>query len=142
MTSLQGSRSQTKQLSSSSVGNRRKDADGGCQPPAPASPGTRSILFRNPPAGWHCSRELSPFKTQGQAVPHHPVWAKEKREGGGNPSTTNPGFQQASSSCRLEGLDLQHREGDKKLLPCQGIVSDQRHTGGSLKTFPMLHLVN
>lgn len=144
MTSLQGSRSQTKQSSPSSVGNKGKEAGGGHPPPVPAPPGTHHVLLRNPPAGWHCFWELSPFNTLGQAVPHRgacPVWAKEKREGGGN-SAINLGFQQASGICQFEGLDLQHCEGDKKLHPYQGIVSDQLHAEESLKPFPVLNLVN
>lgn len=126
MTSLQESRSQTKPLSPSSVGNRGKEVDGGCPPPAPASPGTQCVLFRNPPTGWHCFRELSPFNTQGQAVPHcgaHPVQKKERE----TLVQLTRVYSKLQASANLRG-------------PICNI--DQLHTEGSLKSFLMLNLVN
>lgn len=81
--------------------------------------------------------ELLWFHTYGQAAPF-----PHGQEGGGNPITASPGFQQASGTCQAEGSGLHHCERENKLLPCQGIILDQLHAERSLKTLLMLNLVN
>lgn len=83
-----------------------------------------------------CS-ELLWFRTYGQAVPF-----PHGQEGGGSPTTASPAFQQASGTCQAEGPGLHHCERENKPLPCQGIILDQLHAERSLKTLPMLNLVN